>query len=352
MSFCGLNAATVLCKLSEFGVTDFYKSGRNCSIRIKTTHLNAVLKLLKEGGFADISVRYVGVSAVTDFLSNHWLLPIAFVLAIALCALLPMFCLKIDVGGDLPTEQVQAALSDCGVAIGSRLVGLDVDKLENALCLKLDAMYVTVNRSGCRLSVNVYKKKLPQDVIDLKSHRDMVASAGGEVVSVLCEQGNPLVKVGDAVNVGDVLIEGKRIFADGTFSPVYACGRVKLKVSKSGFAPFGGYVTQTELTGKTQRVTYVKLFGKTYAKAASFATYTEQSTCVKLSPLRLEIGTLTYAETVQKQIPCTVYDVLTELQSAALSAALNGCGFSPVQTAYSISPSGVIATVYGYVYCY
>ncbi len=352
VSFCGLNSATVLCKLSQFGVTDFHKSGRNCSIRIKTVHLNAALDLLKESGFTDISVRYVGISAVTDFFSKHWLLPIAFVLAVALCAVLPMFCLKIDVGGDLPAEQVQAALSDCGVTVGKKIVGLDLDTLENALCLKLGAMYVTVNRSGCRLFVNAYKKKLPQDVIDLKSHRDMVASAEGEVVSVLCEQGNPLVKVGNVVSVGDVLIEGKRIFADGTFSPVYACGRVKLKVSKSGFAPFCGYVTQTELTGKTQRVTYVKLFGKTYAKAASFATYTEQSSCVKLSPLCLEVGTLTYAETVQKQIPCTVYEVLTDLQSAALSAALKGCDFSPVQTTYSVSPSGVTATVFGYVYCY
>lgn len=352
MSFCGLNAATVLCKLSGFGVTDFHKSGRNCSIRIKTVHLNAVIELLKEGGFTDISVRYVGVSAVANFFCKHWLLPVALVLAVALCAVLPLFCLKIDVGGDLPSEQVQAALSDCGVAVGSRLAFLDIDKLENALCLKLDALYVTVNRSGCRLFVNAYKKKLPQDVIDLKSRRDMVASASGEVVSVLCEQGNTLVKVGDVVSVGDVLIEGKRIFADGTFGDVYACGRVKLKVSQSGFAPFCGYVTQTELTGKTQRVTYVKLFGKTYAKAAPFATYTEQSSCVKLSPLCLEVGTLTYAETVQKQIPCTVYEVLTDLQSAALSVALNGCDFTPVQTTYSVSPSGVTATVYGYVYCY
>lgn len=352
VTFTGLNVAATLCKLSPFGVFDFDKIGKNCSIKVRVKNLRKVLSLLDDGGFSVIDVKYVGLAAVLQFFKRHFVLPIALILVVAACAVLPAFCLSIDVGGDFDASAVVAALAQEGIKTGVNFSGFNADKLENALCIRLDAMYVTVKRSGCKLSVCAYKKRAAEDTVNLRERRDLVSSVKGQVVGILCEQGNAVVKIGDEVNVGDVLIEGKRIFADETVESVYASGRVKIKAQQSGFAPFCGYTVQSTLSGRTKSVGYVKLFGKIYAKSSPFENFQTEVDFVKLSPLNLEVGALTYREVVQTKTPCTVYDVLTDLQSQALCSALDGCDFTPVETVYQVSDKGVTATVFGYVYCY
>ena len=51
--------------------------------------------------------------------------------------------------------------------------------------------------------VNAVKRKEIDAPIDMTKRRDIVATRGGVVTGVLCEQGTALVKAGDIVKAGD-----------------------------------------------------------------------------------------------------------------------------------------------------
>ncbi|MBQ8433259.1 MAG: sporulation protein YqfD, partial [Clostridia bacterium] len=58
-----------------------------------------------------------------------------------------------------------------------------------------------------------------------------------------------VVKVGDFVKKGDVLIQGVRHFNDDTTQDVYAIGKVVVVKSVTAFAPYTGTKTVLEPTG-------------------------------------------------------------------------------------------------------
>lgn len=346
--FCGLNFCRTLCALSrQFTVSDIVRDGKNCEITVDSKVLPQVVAFLKERCYNITKIRKIGIYSVLDFFKRHFILPIVFAVAVVALLLSSEFCLKVEVCGDYPSEEVVAALNDCGVYVGSDLFGFSADLLENSLATRLDAMYAVVTRKGSVLYINAVKRKTVEEPVDMHSRRDIIASCGGTVISFLCEQGTPAVKVGDEVKKGDVLIYGLRSFNDGSAEEVYALGKITLQQTATGFAEFVGTVTETVDTGNVFTADSVVLFGKSYGNASPFEHYRTEEHSVSLSPLNLTITRVTYFEvqTVTKQV--TVEQCLDKLKADAYNAAVANAEFFVSDVTYKVTEKGVYATVYG-----
>ncbi|MCH5157078.1 MAG: sporulation protein YqfD [Clostridiales bacterium] len=349
ITFEGLNVARLLSTLAKSDIT-LYKverTGKRCVISVPSARAKQTIALLQEKCYNIIGIKYVGITAVAKFLRFRFVLPIFCLLTVLILVLSSHFCFKIVISGDFDNALVSEALSDIGVTIGCNMSKLDVDVLENTLANKMDAMYAVVTRSGSVLYVNVVAKKQIDDPIDMTKSRDVVATRSGVVTSVVCEQGNALVKVGDTVNVGDVLIEGKRIYNDGTFDTVYALGRVTLQISATGFAEYSGYRTETVETGNVFTCTGVSLFGKIYSKSCPFEQFTLETNSRFLYPLNLEIVSLFYREMKTVSVSATIDECLEQLQLQALEQAKLSCDFTVIDTQYITQTNGVTVTLYG-----
>ena len=349
ITFEGLNVGRLLTMLLKNDVT-LYKverSGKRCVIRVPIGQAKHIIAILQERCYNIIGVKCVGITAAAKFVKKRFVLPIFCLLIVAVLVLSSQFCLKIVVSGDFDSQLVRQALQDVGVTIGCNMSKLNVDVLENALANKLNAMYAVVTRSGSVLYVNVVEKKLIDPPIDMTKSRDIVATRSGVVKAVLCEQGNARVKVGDTVSAGDVLIEGKRIYNDGTYDSVYALGRVTLEISATGFAEYTGYKSETVETGNVFSCTGVVLFGKVYGKACPFEQYTVQTTSKYIYPLNLEVRKCVYREMQTVKAPASLDECLEELQAVALEHAKANCDFTVVDTKYVTEANGVTAVLYG-----
>ncbi len=348
ISFEGLNInRTVLALSQKYVLYNVVRKGRNCQITVDAKVFRQAVAFLKERCYNITNIQKIGWNSALSFVKTHFLLPIFATLAILALFFASNICWKVEVSGDYTSQEVFDALSYCDVGIGSSLFGFSADKLENRLCTQLNAMYAVVTRKGSALYINAVKRKSANTPIDMNSRRDILATASGKVVQLLCEQGTAAVEVGDFVQKGDVLIFGKRVFNDGTSTDVYALGKIVIQPSAEAFREFFGTIVETVETGNTFCANAVVLFGKSYGKLPPFESYRTKVTETKLSPLNLTIKHIVYCETREVTKSATIFDCLEELKLQALQLAMQNADFYVKSVSYRITDNGVYATVFG-----
>ena len=349
ITFEGLNVSRFVAQLTSKGISilSVERQGKRWTIEVPAARAKQTLALLREKCYNILNIDYIGVSATAKFVKNRFVLPIICLLCVAVLLISSQFCFRIEVAGDFDSEVVKTALGNAGVRIGSNLSRIDVGVLENTLANDIGAMYAVVTRSGSVLYVNVVAKKQIDPPVDMTKRRDIIATRDGTVTAVLCEQGNPLVKVGDYVKAGDVLIEGRRVFNDGSSNDVYALGRVTLQLTATGFAQYNGQRTVIVETGEVFTCTGVILFGKQYCRACPFESYIVSTVITKLQPLNLQICKNTYRETRTVTVSATIDECMEELKAKAYESAMSKCNFEVLDVVYETSANGVTATLYG-----
>ena len=349
VTFVGLNVSNLLNYLCKEGLQlqQVTKDGQNWCITVSYRESKRLLQLLKQWGYNVTRVQNLGGIANFVFAKRHFVLLIAIVAMVVGCALLSNYCCKIVVTGDVAPQVVLEQMSKLQVQVGTNLRTLNIDHLENALAVNLEVTYAVVTRRGGVLYVQTVAKRLTDNPIDMHKRRDIVATCDGIVESVLCEQGTPIVKVGDCVKTGDVLIQGLRRFNDGTTQDVYAMGRVVVVQSVSGFAPYTGTITQLQPTGNKQTFTQVVLFGKVYGKTCNFTHYQVETQTTYLHPLNLEVQQVTYHQMAFVTVNATLDDCLHQLTEQSLQLALLRCNFAVTNTQFVTTQSGVTAILQG-----
>ncbi len=178
----------------------------------------------------------------------------ALLLSVALCAcLLYMLAGRvwiIDVGG---FEGMSEILSGRGVSAGIKRDEIDVSALSKALMAQMpEYAFVSVKLSGVKLTVRpVYADEAPT-VFDLRDSRDIVSDRDCVILSVDALAGTPVVKVGDTVRKGDVLISGtERKTPDGETSSVRAAGVVSVRTWTRAEARVALNSKEKRYTGRT-----------------------------------------------------------------------------------------------------
>lgn len=351
ISFDGLNVATILSYFASQGIA-IYDIGRDtsCFITIDKVYAKQAVAYLRKKCY-NVSVKETGLSAALSFVRKHIVAVVAVALSFVLLIASSKLCLVIDVDGAAARGEVLSALSACGIGIGTKMSSVDADKVENLLAARLGVAYATVKKTGSVLYVNTVALRTTEPPHDLNVRRDIVSTISGEVVEITCLQGTPVVSIGDIVNVGNRLIDGRRIFSDQTECDIYAMGRVKIKTTVCASVQYDGYVMQQLPTGNCFQTTLVRLLGKSYGGACPFDNYTLSAKRVLLYPLGVAVEKVVFYETVAVRVPTDMSAVLDELKAQAYALACDECGFDIDEAVYSIADNTVSVELIGYVYC-
>lgn len=164
-----------------------------------------------------------------------WLLGMALFLSMLLT--LSSFIWFIEVTGveTLDPNLIRHHLAVLGLAPGvpRRTITPQRDWLIRELRIRLpEVVWVTIRLRGVVAEVVVAEKRLPPPVED--GPRNMVAAKDGLITEIILLEGIPLVRVGDMVSHGDLLILGEttRVHLDGSVEKkkVKAAGEVRARV--------------------------------------------------------------------------------------------------------------------------
>jgi len=139
------------------------------------------------------------------------LLYIGCILFVSAFIILNQFIWKIEITGcqTVSESAVREKLEECGLKVGVFRPFLDEQKLKNNMLIKMPELaWLWADKTGSKVTVEIKEKKPKPEMYDQDAFCNIVAKKDGVIDSMIVTYGSPLVKIGDSVRAGDILVSG------------------------------------------------------------------------------------------------------------------------------------------------
>lgn len=200
---------------------------------VKARQKKALAAALKKQGYKFAFEKDYGAPAALKKLSVRWGLIAGFILCAAGAAVYSGYVWDIRIEGTerIKNSEVTALLSDMGVGGGCKKKDIDRDAVAVTLNTKLEAAAdVTVQLKGTSLIIRIYETLIKDGDGAGEIPYSIKAASDAIITKVLVLDGTALVKPGDIVKKGAILIAGYNLDAEGNMTETRAKGEVTGKV--------------------------------------------------------------------------------------------------------------------------
>lgn len=151
----------------------------------------------------------------TPFIIHRYRKRKTFMLGVLLFGILlwylTSFIWIIDIVGNdnLRKEEIAACLEQSGLTVGSYKIGLDTDSIENDMMLRMNQLsWIGIEFKGTKAIVEVKERRMPPKIVEKHIPCNVIATKDGVIKSMVVKSGQPVVKIGDTVTKGQLLVSG------------------------------------------------------------------------------------------------------------------------------------------------
>ena len=117
--------------------------------------------------------------------------------------------IEINIAEEKELENIKQDLYELGIKKGTNKKNIDVNKIITEIRLKRnDISWMGIDIKGTNVIINIVKTDKKPDVIDKTEYCNIIASKSGVITKIIAQSGTALVKAGDTVQKGDILIAG------------------------------------------------------------------------------------------------------------------------------------------------
>ncbi len=277
----------------------------------------------KTGARVAILERY-GLPFFLPRLLKRKMFVLGLVLAVVFWTVSSFFIWDINLNGNyqITDDVFQNFLKENQVRIGMRRDELDIQELEKQIRRQFPQItWASARLDGTKLLIDIKENDAPiatrEHAVDEKHSmggaqdapgRDLVAEYNGRVVSIIVRSGVPKVAIGDTVEKGTVMVEGKvPVYnEDATVREYYyvdADADIVLEHASEFTASLPFDHTEKRYTGREKSSHYIKLGDRSWALPENRPFLVYDSVIKESRPLMLERlsvpafwGTVTYRE--------------------------------------------------------
>lgn len=278
----GLNLGALIERLAKKGVTLYgikKSESRLLEFSVRCVDAQKVIALLENLCYNYSAAPAKGFLPFIKSLYKRTGLLAGIALIIFALAASNFFVWEIRVSGcdQLAPQTVVASVKEAGTSERSfgRASSKDIEKM---LLTSYDNIsFASAKYKGLVLYIEIVETPPPPQVIDTRPC-DIVSKYDGVISKLLVYQGTALVKAGDTVTKGQVLIAGYFEKTDGERLPVRAMGEAYGIASVTYTQTFYCKRQVESTTGRVQTMRHIELFGMSFpAKPAKpkFDTYKE-----------------------------------------------------------------------------
>ncbi|MCI8287471.1 MAG: sporulation protein YqfD [Lachnospiraceae bacterium] len=229
--------------------------------------------LRKTGTRVAVLERY-GLPFFLPRLLKRKVFVLGFLLAIAFWTLSSFYIWDIELSGNYQiTEDIfESFLKANAVTVGMRRDSLDIEELEKEIRRTFPQItWASAKLSGTKLLIEIKENDAPIVVEKLESTlgTDLVAGYDGTIAAMIVRSGVPKVAIGDTVEKGTILVEGKvPVYnEDQTVREYYyvdADADILLEHTITFTESLPWEYTKKEYTGREKKSFYLKVGEKTY----------------------------------------------------------------------------------------
>lgn len=200
-----------ICNANDIVLWDLYYDDENYYFKISPSDYFKIKKILKKTASKTIIVEKIGLPFVMFEYRKHYCFLVGIGLAILLIYASSLFIWDISIEGNFMfTDDVLVdSLNQKGIKHGMFINKVACNDIEKFLRNEFnDLTWVSAEVDGTRLII--YVKENDEDYVEVINQEicDLTATKDGVVVSIITRSGTPMVKEGDTVKAGDVLVSG------------------------------------------------------------------------------------------------------------------------------------------------
>ena len=172
------------------------------------------------------------------------------------------FIWNIDVKGNasISKEEILKIASEEGLEIGKIKNGIDTKKVINKIRLERDDIaWVGINIEGTNAIIEIVEADKKPDIINEDEYCNIVTNKDAMITKINARNGTPIVKVGDVVKEGDILIAG---WLEGKYTGkqyVHSQGEIEAKVWYTNTQKVYFKEMQKKETGNTENKYSIKI---------------------------------------------------------------------------------------------
>lgn len=177
------------------------------------------LHILKRHGLPFIFNKYEARSGIIA----------GVILFLCIVIFLSCFVWTINIGGnkEISTQEITQILSDIGLKPGSFRLTINILKIEQEAMMKLpDLAWISINIKGSIATVKIKERKYPPELVPYDKPCNVKAAQTGQVIKLEPYEGMAMIKQGDTVKQGDIVVSGLIKEKSGVLRIVHARAKV------------------------------------------------------------------------------------------------------------------------------
>ena len=193
---------------------------------------------------------------------GRWGLAVGAALAILLLQLLSGRIWAVTVNGHVGVseEALRQTAAGWGVYVGAPIDALNIELIRLHALTQMDGVaWLTVNLEGCVAHIELNESEPPVDILDTAPPSNLLAARDGWILKMEVFGGEAMVKPGDAVTEGTLLVSGATI-ADKSLLLRRSLGAVIAQTERELTVTVPYTVEQLEPSGTLYRL-YFSFFG-------------------------------------------------------------------------------------------
>lgn len=210
--------------------------------------------------------RRIGLGFLCKRYRNRWPLVFAVILFAAIMYYTSAHVMSIEITGNqrIPTDRIYDELNRVGLSIGVRAKDIVPDQIRNEIMIMdEDVSWLGVNVRGSRVYIEV-AERIDSESIPHETGEpcNVVALKDGVISEMQIKQGQTMVKKGDGVREGDLLVSGIMDSTYGGYRTVHAYGEIWAKTEYSAEADYPLVYSEREYSDNVKTFFGIDMFGK------------------------------------------------------------------------------------------
>ena len=173
------------------------------------------------------------------------------------------FIWEVEISGNQSTStaEITQVLDDLGLRPGAFPLLVNTRLIEQQALLRLpDLSGITINIRGCDARVEVRERAYPPDIVPENIPCNVKASRTGQIVDLQTFAGRAMVRDGDTIQAGEVLISGVSEDKNGVVHMVHASGVAMTRTSRDLSVTVKYHDQTAAETGRVLRLRTLELF--------------------------------------------------------------------------------------------
>jgi similar to stage IV sporulation protein len=286
-------------------------------LEVKLSDYGEISKVAKRTGTKIRIIERKGVSFFLMKIRSRFALLLGLVLFGGIIYYLSTFIWNIEINTEnyISPYELRHQIKGFGVRPGLRKKNIDVYNIENQITRNNDEiMWVKVRIEGVKLKVDVIERQSPPIIVRNQTPCNLIANKDGIVVRVFTTEGTAIVKNGDMIQKGDILVKGEQ-GKEGSVYPVRAEGEVIARTFYEEIKEVPLYNISKIKTGKSISNLYIKFRNKKIYLKNNLIPYGNYD---KIEDNNRFINKEVYYEVKEKNIPVDTTKITEEIYSNIL----------------------------------